>query len=64
MAGTNAAGILLQVIYMTQVVLKHLAKLWDAFSKQKEKVNDAELAILLSEKVNQSIADVMLKWDE
>ena len=40
------------------------AKLWDAFSKQKEKVDDAELAILLSEKVNQSIADVMLKWDE
>ena len=40
------------------------AKLWDVFSKQKEKLNDAELAKLLSEKVSQSIADVMLKWDE
>jgi len=39
-------------------------KLWDAFSKQKEKLDDTELAKLLSEKVNQSIADVMLKWDE
>jgi len=39
-------------------------KLWDAFSKQKERLNDAELVTLLSEKVDQSIADVMLKWDE
>jgi len=44
--------------------IETFAKLWDAFSKQKEKLNDAELAKLLSEKVNQSIADVMLNWDE
>ena len=39
-------------------------KLWDAFSKQKEKLNDSEFASFLSEKVHQSVADVMLKWDE
>lgn len=44
--------------------IETFAKLWDAFSQQKEKLTDAELAKLLSEKVNQSIADVMLKWDE
>jgi len=39
-------------------------KLWNAFSEQKEKLSDAEFAALLSEKVHQSVADVMLKWDE
>jgi hypothetical protein len=39
-------------------------KLWNAFSEQQEKLNDADLAVFLSEKVNQSVADVMLKWDE
>ncbi|HSW53844.1 MAG TPA: hypothetical protein VLH59_02035 [Ignavibacteriaceae bacterium] len=39
-------------------------KLWDAFSAQKEKLNDEELAAFLAEKVHQSVADVMLKWDE
>lgn len=39
-------------------------KLWNAFSEQKEKLNDEELVVLLSEKVHQSVADVMLKWDE
>lgn len=39
-------------------------KLWNAFSKQKEKLSDAEFAAMLSEKVHQSVADVMLKWDE
>jgi len=39
-------------------------KLWNAFSEQKEKLNDEELANLLSNKVHQSVADVMLKWDK
>jgi hypothetical protein len=39
-------------------------KLWNTFSEQKEKLSDAEFAALLSEKVHQSVADVMLKWDE
>jgi hypothetical protein len=40
------------------------AKLWTAFSENKEKLSDAEFITLLSEKVHQSVADVMLKWDE
>jgi hypothetical protein len=39
-------------------------KLWDAFSAQKEKLNDEEFAAFLAENVHQSVADVMLKWDE
>jgi hypothetical protein len=39
-------------------------KLWTAFSEQKDTLNDEELVSLLSEKVNQSVADVMLRWDE
>lgn len=39
-------------------------KLWNAFSEQKEILSDAKFAALLSEKVHQSVADVMLKWDE
>lgn len=39
-------------------------KLWNAFSEQKEKLSDADFVALLSEKVHQAVADVMLKWDE
>lgn len=39
-------------------------KLWNAFSSQKEKLGDSEFAVFLSNEVHQSIADVMLKWDE
>lgn len=39
-------------------------KLWTAFSEQKDTLNDEELVSLLSEKVHQSVADVMLRWDE
>ncbi len=39
-------------------------RLWKALSTQKEKLNDENFAVLLSEKVHQSVADVMLKWDE
>jgi len=39
-------------------------KLWNAFSEQKEKLNDEELANFLSENVHQSVADIVLKWDE
>ncbi|MBE0539054.1 MAG: hypothetical protein IH620_05030 [Ignavibacterium sp.] len=39
-------------------------KLWKVFSEQKEKLNDDKFAELLSGNVHQSIADVMLKWDE
>jgi hypothetical protein len=39
-------------------------KLWNAFSEQKEKLNDEDLAAFLTVKVHQSVADVMLKWDE
>ncbi len=38
--------------------------LWNALSEQKEKLNDEEFAAFLSEKAHQSVADVMLKWDE
>jgi len=39
-------------------------KLWNAFSSQKEKLDDAKFAEFLSNEVHQSVADVMLKWDE
>ncbi|MDZ7626028.1 MAG: hypothetical protein U5J96_16470 [Ignavibacteriaceae bacterium] len=39
-------------------------KLWNAFSAQKEKLHDEALAAFLAENVHQSVADVMLKWDE
>jgi hypothetical protein len=39
-------------------------KLWNAFSSQKEKLGDEKFAEFLSNEVNQSVADVMLKWDE
>jgi hypothetical protein len=39
-------------------------KLWNAFSEHKEKLSDAEFVTLLSKKVHQSVADVLLKWDE
>lgn len=44
--------------------VKNFVKLWEALSGQKEKLNDEELAVFLSEKVHQSVADVMLKWNE
>lgn len=39
-------------------------KLWNAFSSQKEKLDDKMFVELLSNKVHQSVADVMLRWDE
>jgi hypothetical protein len=39
-------------------------KLWHAFTLQKEKLDDTKFAEFLSNQVHQSIADVMLKWDE
>lgn len=39
-------------------------KLWNAFSSQKEKLDDPEFAEFLSNKIHQRLADVMLKWDE
>ncbi len=39
-------------------------KLWNAFSSQKEKLDDTKFAAFLSNEVHQSVADVMLKWDE
>ena len=39
-------------------------KLWNAFSSQKEKLDDEKFAAFLSNDVHQSVADVMLKWDE
>ncbi|MFZ1288557.1 MAG: hypothetical protein WAR79_00585 [Melioribacteraceae bacterium] len=38
--------------------------LWSALSLQKEKFDDTKLAEFLSNEVHQSVADVMLKWDE
>jgi hypothetical protein len=39
-------------------------KLWNAFSEQQETLNDEEFAAFLAKNVHQSVADVMLKWDE
>ncbi|QQS36024.1 MAG: hypothetical protein IPM56_17580 [Ignavibacteriales bacterium] len=39
-------------------------KLWNALLLQKEKLDDSKFAELLSEQTHQSVADVMLKWDE
>ena len=39
-------------------------KLWNSFSEQKDTLNDSEFAAFLSNKVHQSVADVMLRWDE
>lgn len=42
----------------------NFVKLWNALSGQKEKLSDSELAVFLSKNVHQSVADVMIKWDE
>ncbi len=39
-------------------------KLWEALSEQKEELDDTNFAEFLSNKVHQSVADVMLKWNE
>ena len=39
-------------------------KLWNAFSSQKEKLDDEKFAVFLSNEVHRSVAAVMLKWDE
>ena len=39
-------------------------KLWDAFSLLKANLDDKYFVELLSSKVHQSVADVVLKWDE
>ena len=39
-------------------------KLWEALKLQKDKLNDDALASFLSGNVHQSVADVLLKWDE
>lgn len=39
-------------------------KLWKALSEQKDKLDDEKFAEFLSNEVHQSVADVMLKWNE
>lgn len=39
-------------------------KLWNAFSSQKEELDDEKFAEFLSNEVHQSVADVLLKWNE
>lgn len=39
-------------------------KLWVAFSSQKETLSDDDFTLFLSDNVHQSVADVILKWDE
>ncbi len=39
-------------------------KLWEALKTQKNRMNDDALASFLSNHVHQSVADVLLKWDE
>lgn len=39
-------------------------KLWVTLQSQKDILDDASFASLLSENVHQSVADVLLKWDE
>lgn len=43
---------------------KIITDLWKALENQKDNLNDSDLALLLSERAHQSVADVMLKWDE
>lgn len=38
--------------------------LWKELKQEKNVLNDADLAKMLTEKVGQSVADVLLKWDE
>lgn len=38
--------------------------LWKVFSEQKQKLDDASFVELLSNRVHQSVADVMLRWDK
>ncbi len=38
-------------------------RLWIALSEQKETLNDEKFTALLSEKVHQSIADVIINWN-
>lgn len=44
--------------------IDNFVKLWKALASQKEKLNDEDFALFLSEKVHQSVADVMLKWND
>jgi len=44
--------------------IDNFVKLWKAFASQKDKLSDDDFALFLSEKVHQSVADVMLKWNE
>ncbi len=39
-------------------------KLWQVLKSQKDQLDDSEFAKLLFKKVDQSVADVQLKWDE
>lgn len=41
-----------------------VADLWNALENRKDDLDDAELARFLSEKVHQSVADVLIKWNE
>ena len=43
--------------------LEIIKKLWSALKDQKSSLDDSALATLLSEKVHQSVADVLLKWE-
>jgi hypothetical protein len=44
--------------------IKAIQSLWQTLKTQKEPLDDATFAKLLSEKAHQSIADVQLKWNE
>lgn len=44
--------------------IDNFVKLWKAFASQKDKLSDDDFALFLSEKVHQSVADVMLKWND
>lgn len=43
---------------------EEIEKLWYALENQKSNLSDDELAELLAEKVNQQLANVLLKWEE
>ncbi|MFA5010937.1 MAG: hypothetical protein WC644_03185 [Ignavibacteria bacterium] len=43
--------------------IEPVIKLWNTLLSQKDTLNDTDFASLLAAKVNQSVADVYLKWD-
>ncbi len=64
MAGINAGGKAPQETFMIKGGIEVYINLWQTLKNQKEVLDDTALATLLAGQVHQSVADVLLKWEE